>query len=171
MDSIRSISFPNEPLISWTFLDHFCYHVWVGFLLLCCCTHPKVMAKMSKKCSTDQRFIRKRNTSYKIETLEGMTKIEVALEFYQPLFYSKNCTKLCTYSAFQFQFWPPNPGNIRGSSRFRFLIIWVPVDTEAIPWVNGLVELIFGDGLDSVINMVVFLGIISSYQSRFVANS
>ena len=27
------------------------------------------MKKMSKKCSTDQRFIRKRNTSYKIHTL------------------------------------------------------------------------------------------------------
>jgi hypothetical protein len=28
-----------------------------------------LMKKMSKKCSTDQRFIRKRNTTYKIETL------------------------------------------------------------------------------------------------------
>ena len=28
-----------------------------------------VMKKMSKKCSTDQRFIRKRNTTYKIGTL------------------------------------------------------------------------------------------------------
>ena len=27
------------------------------------------MKKMSKKCSTDQRFIQKRNTSYKIGTL------------------------------------------------------------------------------------------------------
>ena len=69
MDFISSISFPNEPLISWTFLDHFCHHFWVGLLLLCCCTHPKVMTKMFKKCSTDQRFIRKINTTYKIHTL------------------------------------------------------------------------------------------------------
>ena len=69
MDFISSISFPNEPLISWTFLDHFCHHCWVGLLLLCCCTHPKVMTKMAKKCSTDQRLIRKRNTTYKIHTL------------------------------------------------------------------------------------------------------
>ena len=76
MDSISSISFPNEPLISstqrWTFLDHFCHHFWVGLVLLCCCTHPKVMTKMVKKCSTlcltDQRFIRKRNTTYRIHT-------------------------------------------------------------------------------------------------------
>ena len=30
---ISSISFPNEPLISWTFLDHFCQQFWVGLLL------------------------------------------------------------------------------------------------------------------------------------------
>ena len=30
MDFISSISFPNEPLISWTFLDHFCHPFWVG---------------------------------------------------------------------------------------------------------------------------------------------
>ena len=69
MDFISSISFPNEPLISWTFLEHFCHHFWVGLLLLCCCTHPKVMTKIAKKCWTDQRFIRKRNTTYKIHTL------------------------------------------------------------------------------------------------------
>ena len=34
-----------------------------------CCTNPKVMTKMFRKCSTDQRFIRKRNTTYKIHTL------------------------------------------------------------------------------------------------------
>ena len=79
MDSISSISFPNEPLISWTqrwtLHDHFCHHFWVGLVLLCCCTHPKVMSKMVKKCSTlcstDQRFIRKRNTTYRIHTLVG----------------------------------------------------------------------------------------------------
>ena len=68
----------NEPLISWTqhwtFLDRFCHHFWVGLLLLCCCTHPKVMTKMAKKCSTDQRFIRKRNTTYKIHTLVVSTR-------------------------------------------------------------------------------------------------
>ena len=36
-------------------------------------THPKVMTKMVKKWSTDQRFIRKRNTTYKIHTLEVHT--------------------------------------------------------------------------------------------------
>ena len=34
-------------------------------------THPKVMTKMVKKCLTDQRFIRKRNTTYKIGTLNS----------------------------------------------------------------------------------------------------
>ena len=29
MDSISSISFPNKPLISRTFLYHFCHHFWV----------------------------------------------------------------------------------------------------------------------------------------------
>ena len=75
MEFISSISFPNEPLISWTFLNHFCHHFWVGFLLLCCCTHPKVMTTMFKKCSTDQRFIRKRNTTCKIHTLVDLCKI------------------------------------------------------------------------------------------------
>ena len=83
MDSISSIFFPNEPLISWTqrwtFLDHFCHHFWVGLVLLCCCTHPKVMAKMAKKCSTlcstDQRFILKRNTTYRIHTLAGLMQV------------------------------------------------------------------------------------------------
>ena len=47
----------------------FCHHFWVGLLLLCYCTHPKVMTKMLKKCSSEQRFIRERNTIYKIHTL------------------------------------------------------------------------------------------------------
>ena len=50
-------SFSNDPLISWTVLEYFCHHFWVVLLLLCCCTHPKVMTKMTKKCSTDQRCI------------------------------------------------------------------------------------------------------------------
>ena len=53
-------------------VEHFltiCHHFRVALLLLCCCTHPKVMTKMAKKCSTDQRFIRKRNTTYKTHTL------------------------------------------------------------------------------------------------------
>ena len=33
------------------------------------------MKKMSKKCSTDQRFIRKKNTTYKIHTLVVRRKI------------------------------------------------------------------------------------------------
>jgi hypothetical protein len=37
--------------------------------LHCCCTHPKVMTKMAKKCSTDQSCIRKEVTSYKIHNL------------------------------------------------------------------------------------------------------
>ena len=57
MDFVKSYYFPNATLTSWTFLDHFCHHFWVGLLLLWCCTHPKVMTKMAKKCSTDQRFI------------------------------------------------------------------------------------------------------------------
>ena len=67
MDFISSISFSNEPLISWTFLEHFCHHFWVGLLLLL--DPPKSDEKMFKKFSTDQRFIRKRNTTYKIHTL------------------------------------------------------------------------------------------------------
>ena len=35
---------------------------WVDWV--CCCTHPNVMTKMAKKCSTDQMFIRKRKTKY-----------------------------------------------------------------------------------------------------------
>ena len=73
MDFIRSISFPNKPLISWTFLGHFCHHFWVGATAKQHQTHPKVMTKMVKKCSTlcstDERFIRKRNTTYRIHTL------------------------------------------------------------------------------------------------------
>ena len=74
MDFISSISFPNEPLISWTFFDHFCHHFWVGVTAKQQQTHPKMMTKMVKKCSTDQRFIRKRNTTYKIHTLVAIWK-------------------------------------------------------------------------------------------------
>ena len=69
MDFVRSYFFPNATLTSWTFLDHFCHHFWVSLLLLCCCTHPKVMTKMAKNCSTGQSCIRKEVTSYKIGTL------------------------------------------------------------------------------------------------------
>ena len=31
----------------------------------------------------------------RVSFLEGTTKIKIGLEFYQPLFYIKNCTKLC----------------------------------------------------------------------------
>ena len=81
---MSSISFLNEPLISWTqcwtfldqcwtFLDHFCHHFWVGATAKQHQTHPKVMTKMVEKCSTlfstDQTFIRKINTTYRIHTL------------------------------------------------------------------------------------------------------
>ena len=51
------------------FVTIFCHHFWVDLLLLCCWTNPKMMTKMTKKCSTDQRSIWKRNTTYKIHTL------------------------------------------------------------------------------------------------------
>ena len=72
MDFISSISFPYEPLlnISWPFLSS----LLGGFAVVCCCTHPNVMTKMAKKCSIDQRFIRKRNTTYKIHTLTHIRK-------------------------------------------------------------------------------------------------
>ena len=38
-----------------------------------------LMKKMSKKCSTDQRFIRKRNTTYKIGTWSHMARIVIFL--------------------------------------------------------------------------------------------
>ena len=66
MDFINSISFPKN---SWTFIGHFCHHFWVDATAKQQESHPKVMAKMVKKCTTDQRFIRKRNTTYKIHTL------------------------------------------------------------------------------------------------------
>ena len=69
MDFISSISFPNEPLISWTFLDHFFYPFWVGTTAKQQQTHPKVMKKNGQVMLTIQRFIRKRNTTYKIHTL------------------------------------------------------------------------------------------------------
>ena len=59
MDFISSIYFPNELLVS--------------LLLLCCCTHPKVMTRMAKKCSTDHRSIQKRNTTYRIHNLVNFT--------------------------------------------------------------------------------------------------
>ena len=63
---VRSYFFMNETLGSWTFLGHFCHHVWVGATAKQHQPHPKVMTKMVKNCSTDQSFIRKRNTTYKI---------------------------------------------------------------------------------------------------------
>ena len=72
MDFISSISFLNEPLISGTFLGHSCHHFWVGATAK---QQPKVMTKMVKKYSTDQRFIPKINTTYKIHTLVHMLKL------------------------------------------------------------------------------------------------
>ena len=73
MDFISSSSFPNEPLISSTFLEHFCHHLWVVQQQQQ--THPKVMTEMFKICSTDQRFIRKRNITYKIGNLGVVNKL------------------------------------------------------------------------------------------------
>ena len=77
MDFISSISFPNEPLISWTFLSHFCHHFWVGAEKHHQ-THPKVMIKMIKKCTTDQRFIWKRNTTG--STIRNWDKVKTWLD-------------------------------------------------------------------------------------------
>ena len=71
MDFISSISFPNEPLISWTFLSHFCPHFWVCSTAKQQQIHQKVMTKMVKKCSTDQRFIWKRNTTSRSYCTKG----------------------------------------------------------------------------------------------------
>ena len=50
-------------------------------------THPKVMTKMVKKCSTDQRFIQKRNTTYKIGTLIALShSLKLASELIIPNF-------------------------------------------------------------------------------------
>ena len=75
MDFICSISFLNEPLISGTFLGHSCHHFWVGATAKQQQTHPKVMTKMVKKYSKDQRFIPKRNATYKIHTLVHLLKL------------------------------------------------------------------------------------------------
>ena len=92
------------------FLTIFCHHFWVGLLLLYCCTHPKVMTKMFKKCSTDQRSIWKRNTTYKIHTLEhffshSMNNFEnkiplfvlkaskICFEIFRPV--SSRCRRVC----------------------------------------------------------------------------
>ena len=48
-------------------LEHFLNIFVITFRWVCCCC--AVMTKMLKKCSTDQRFIRKRDTTYKIGTL------------------------------------------------------------------------------------------------------
>ena len=46
MDFISSISFTDEPLISWTFLGYFCHHFWVGATAKQQQTQPKVVTKM-----------------------------------------------------------------------------------------------------------------------------
>ena len=52
-------------------VEHFLTIFVITLGWVCCCTHPKAMTKMAKKCSTDQRFIPKRNTTYQIHTLDG----------------------------------------------------------------------------------------------------
>ena len=73
MNFISSTSFLNKHLISWTFLGHFCHHFWVGATVKQQQTHPKVMTKMIKKCSTNQRFIWERNTTL-LETVTLVKK-------------------------------------------------------------------------------------------------
>ena len=46
MDFVSSVTFLNEPLSSWTFLEHFCHHFWVGATAKQQQTHPKVMTKL-----------------------------------------------------------------------------------------------------------------------------
>ena len=53
MDFTSSISFPNEPLISWTFLDHFCHH-WV-----CCCFAVAPTQKWWQKWPRNVQLIRR----------------------------------------------------------------------------------------------------------------
>ena len=58
MDFISSISFPNEPLISWTFLGHFCYHFTFGWVQQQTEANPpkrddKKGQEIFEKCSTD----------------------------------------------------------------------------------------------------------------------
>jgi hypothetical protein len=55
-------------------------------------THPKVMAKMFKKCSTDQMFIWKINTTYEIGALANRSllvceydKNFILLQLFQPI--------------------------------------------------------------------------------------
>ena len=54
---VCSTSIPNATLTSCPF---FFTRFWVGLLLLCCCTHPKVS---EKKWATGQSCIRKRSTT------------------------------------------------------------------------------------------------------------
>ena len=55
MDFVRSYIGTNDPLTSWTFFPH--------------CAHSKTSQKVRKKCSTGQRFIFTKVTSYKIHIL------------------------------------------------------------------------------------------------------
>ena len=64
------------------FFEHICHQFWVGATAKQHQTHPKVMTKIVKKCSTlcssDPRFIRKRSTTYRIHTLIQQLKVLVA---------------------------------------------------------------------------------------------
>ena len=70
MDFISSISFPNEPPISLTFLGHFCRHYRLGATAKQQQTHPKMV----------KRFIRERNTIYKIGTLVAKVELKYKCE-------------------------------------------------------------------------------------------
>ena len=118
----------NQWNIFWSFHYHFCHHFWVGLLLLCCCTHPKVMTKMAKKCSTDQRFIQKR-----IHTLTETT-VDVALSRSRYLFFCYHIGQNDHFSRGT----PSAPLDLKAaivSSRFVTLS-WSPPKTSKEP-LNG----------------------------------
>ena len=120
MDSISSVSFPNEPLISWTCLDHFFHHFWVA-------------KKFSTMWSTDQRFIQKRNTTYRIHTLTETT-VDVALSRSRYLFFCYHIGQNDHFSRGT----PSAPLDLKAaivSSRFVTLS-WSPPKTSKEP-LNG----------------------------------
>ena len=57
MDFVRSYFGTNEPLTSWTFFPHFLTGL------------QQKQTKIEGKCSTGQRFVCTKETSYKIHTL------------------------------------------------------------------------------------------------------
>ena len=82
MDFISSISFPNEPLISWTFLQHFCHHFWMGATAKQKQTHPKVKTEMFN-WSEVRSFGKEILHTYKIHILVfGLKQQTVIFDFF-----------------------------------------------------------------------------------------